>query len=169
MLRNSSKSSICGIATILTALLISGCDNTRPLLQNYDNSCEYSDLSEIKIMYKIPIAEHKIRRHLISSLRGYKDKLNKYKINVSISDESDVAAFSSKEVVKEHSRIIAHITISDNMYKTLLDTKIDSYSTYEVKDDAPFTSIISRDFTLDLLLKDISHGISQVIIKTIED
>ena len=160
MLRNSLKISICG----LIASVLIGCSDTTPLLGDNVGACQCNSLDSIKIKADA-YYEHVLRSRLSKILATYYDKLRNYKITVTLKEENDTAVYSDREVIKEQKRLIAHIEICDKNLKTVLEKVLDSFSTYEIKDEIPFASISSQKQVTNLLLNDISSNIGLVIIK----
>lgn len=165
MLRNSAKKPLCGLAI----LLITGCSNVSPLIDNGDTETNnYCKLSNIKINSD-PYYEYKIKSSISKILSPYKKKLSRYKIKIDIKEESGTEAYTEKEVVKEQKRIIAHIKISDSKHNEIFSNKVDSFASYEVNDSAPFASISSEKQATDSMLIDLSNNISMVILSFLKN
>jgi hypothetical protein len=137
------------------------CTNTSPLFLNSGE--ERDNFSHIKIKAPSPQIEYSLRRHLSNKLSRY--NLGKYKIKIIIEEESDVAAFSEREVVKEQKRLIACLVILDKNYNEICRTKTDSYSTYEVNDNVPLASMESEESTTNLLAQNLAEELERLIIK----
>lgn len=144
-------------------MVIAGCHNTRSLV----TQCEWGyflDPTRIKIESPNPAIEHQIRRVLLYRLSNYAEKLLDYTIAIKIQKESDTAAFSEKEVIKQQMRLIASVRILDKNKEVVLKKSIDSYSSYEVNDIAPFASVSSKMDAMSSITNDISNAITAIIL-----
>jgi uncharacterized protein YajQ (UPF0234 family) len=124
---------------------------------NYNNS------SVIKITAPSPKIEYALCKQLSNILSKY--DLKNYRIKINVQEESDVAVFSEKEVVKEHRRMVAYLRILDNNYNEIINTKTDAYSTYEVHDNAPLASLSSEEAVTNLLSQNLGDEIITLIVK----
>lgn len=159
MLRNCAKITFCGL--VLT--VCNGCHNTHPLMINVDGQ-KAMDLARFKISAPTPLMEYNIRRELAASLVGYSEKLRDYTIVINIKSESDVAAFSDKEVVKEQIRFVCSVRILNKELKQVMEKHIESFSTYEVNDAAPFADVSSKSAAVQHMCADLSACIVNLIL-----
>lgn len=145
-----------------------GCHNSRPLISN-PGEYQSIDFKYIIIDAPNPLIEYQMKRTLSYKLSNYSDKLRNYTIVIKLKKESDIAAFSEKEVVKEQVRLVAYIEIFDKNKQILAKKSIDSFSTYEVNDDVPFASISSKSETINVLINDISSSIASMVLSFLRD
>ncbi len=150
------------LIVIVSIAIITGCHNTRALIVQSKAGC-LLDSTRIKIESPNPAIEHQIRRNLLYKLSNYAKKLQNYTIAIKIQKESDTATFSEKEVIKEQMRLIASIKIFDKNNETILKKSVDSYSSYEVNDMAPFASVSSKIDAVNSTTNDISNAIMAII------
>lgn len=164
MLRNSSKIQVCG----LIALILSGCSSFSPLMVEGAGHSDFHKILNIKINAD-PYYEYRIRSVLSVALAPYSQILSRYVVKIEIKEDSGAMAYSEKEVLKEQKRLICHLKIFDQKYNEVFQTNVDSFASYEVRDNAPFTSMSSEKQTTDLLLNDLSNNTALVIIAFLRD
>ena len=112
--------------------------------------------------------KYKITRYLSYKLRGYKYLLDQYFVNISTEKESDVASYTKKEVIKEQKINTIHLKITDKNLNTLLDQSFQIYSSFDVKEDAPFASLSSKKQVSDAMLSNLCDALSSKIIDFLE-
>jgi hypothetical protein len=65
-------------------------------------------------------------------------------------------------------KITATVKVYDKNYRHIATKKLDSYSTYEVCDDLPYSGLASRRQAIDAILDDLAHSIIFAIISSIK-
>lgn len=161
MLPNSLKITICGLIAII---FISGCSSTKTLL---GDSVEGGQIKCIKFKAD-PYYEYKIRNIVEGALRSYSCDTSKYNMNIEIKETSSVSSYSEQSVLKEQKRIAAKIEIYDINYNKLFEKTLDSFSTYEVSDDFPYSGISAQKSATGFMLEDLGNNISIAIVEFIQ-
>jgi hypothetical protein len=110
-----------------------------------------------------PYYEYKLRNILETSLKHDADKLHGRMIRVTVTEKEEQAAFSEREALTEGKRITAHVELLDGNYNTLFETRLDSFSTYGVSDEFPYSGISAQRSVTDDMLQDIGNAISTAL------
>lgn len=164
MLPNSLKITICGLIAVI---FISGCSSTKPLLG--EDSVESGHILKTIKIKADPYYEYRIRNIIENSLKSYLCDVSRYNINIEIKKSKSAVAYSQSAVLKEQKRIAAKIEIYDISYNKLFEKTLDSFSTYEVSDDFPYSGIASQRSTTRFMLEDLGNSISLSIVEFIKD
>jgi hypothetical protein len=142
-------------------LLLCGCVSTRYLLD------ENSD-STINLVIKAdPYYQFKLREIVENALYPCGDKcLQKLRVKVEVTKVGEPAAFSEKEVIKEHKKLVAKIKIYDERSEIIAETSLDSFAMYDVSDEFPYSGIAGEKSATNDMLNDLGIGIANYIMKT---
>jgi hypothetical protein len=89
--------------------------------------------------------------------------LKNCRIRVTLKEKEEQSTFSEKETLAEGKRISAHIEILDSNYATLFETRLDSFATYEVSDEFPYSGLSAQRSSTDDMLRDIGNSIALAI------
>jgi hypothetical protein len=149
VLRNSIQAKILGLA----CQLLAGCSSPDESHRLFPGLTIKAD----------PYYEYRIRNILEASLRPYANKLKNTKIKITIRDKEEQAAFSEKETLIESKRISSHVELFDAAYNTLFETRLDSFATYGVSDEFPYSGISAQKSATEDMLNDIGNSISLAI------
>lgn len=136
MLRNSLKITLCG----LIILCLCGCSSTRPLLVSDHQNVS---LDNVKIKAD-PAIEYRVSGIIKRLLPHYVKDPENYVINITVKETSSSAVYTRKEVAKEQLRMAALIEVYDKEYNEIGSRVIDSFATYEVCDELPFSVLSSQ-------------------------
>ncbi|MDR3224213.1 MAG: hypothetical protein LBT03_01325 [Holosporales bacterium] len=161
MLRNNFKISLCGL--IPCVVFLDGCSDTRPLI---GKEAQAQKSNSIKIIAD-PYVEYKIRDTLETSLCSYEICIDDYRIYITINENDSSVVFTERQVAKEQLRMTAKVELCDKDYNKLAEKSVDTYSTYEVCDDIPYSALASRKQAIDAVLYELGNSITLVIVSCI--
>ena len=157
MLRNSLKIAFCGIISILLA----ACTATHPILVS---GAQNTSLKNVKIKAE-PKIEYRISGVVKRLLPHYVKDPNNYIINITVKESSSSAIYTQKEVAKEQLRMAALVEVYDKEYDKIGSRLVDSFSTYEVCDEMPFSVLASQTQARNA----IADSLAESIITTIKN
>ena len=162
MLRNSLQIALCGLSVLL---FVSGCTSTRPLLTG-DNVGVQAILPNLKIKAD-QYVEYIVRRRIEKELPLYVKNIRDYNINITISEHYSDSVFTERQVTKEQVRMAARVEIFDKDYDEVASRLLDSFSTYEVCDDMPFSVAASRKQARRSVMENLAQSITLAITSSV--
>jgi hypothetical protein len=115
-----------------------------------------------------PYFQYILREIIENDLRSFGSNFQKLKIKVEITDSEEPAAFSEKEIIKEHKRIVAKIKIYDKNSDVISESSVDTFAMYDVSDEFPYSGKASKKSAVDLMLTELGHAIAMNIIAILE-
>ena len=156
MLRDSLKGAICGLIVIA----LCGCSSTRPLL---DSRHEELSLCNVKIKAD-PRVEYQISGIINRLLPHYVKNPKDYFIAVTIKESSSSAVYTQRQVAKEQLRMAASVVVYDREYNELGSRLVDSFSTYEVCDDLPYSVLASKNQAWNTVSQELANSIVMAVV-----
>jgi hypothetical protein len=97
----------------------------------------------------------------------YGANLKNLKIIIKLTDYEHPAAFSEKEILKQHKRISANIEIYDQREELIATKEVDTFSMYDVSDEFPYAENITKRETTDAMLIDLGQAISLAVMEMV--
>jgi hypothetical protein len=162
MLRDRVKGALSGLIAVAAAITTS-CTDIRPLLSNQRHG-SYKEYRNVRIKGE-PYYEYRIRGVLESVLPAYPMNLDNYRVNIELIENKSSVVYTEKQIAKKQLKIAAKVTVYDVNYNLISSKNVDSYSTYEVSDDLPYSDLASKKQATDVVLDDLAHSIVLVIIE----
>jgi hypothetical protein len=148
-------------------LLTTGCTGIRPLLGDMQQNSPDATYKNIKIIGD-PYHEYRLRCVIEATLPSYPVNIDAHKISIELVEDKSSVVYTEKQVAKEQLKIAAKITICDLNYTVVSSKKVDAYSTFEVRDDLPYSDLASKKQTTDIVLNELAHSIVLAIVAGIK-
>lgn len=158
MLRDSLQIALCG----LIVLNVTACTSVRPLIVCRS---EHAELRNLHIKAD-PYVEYRFAGELRRILPQYIIDSDKYVITIEVNENTSSAIYTQKEVAKEQIRMTSHIAVYDSFYNHLGSKQLDTYSTYEVCDEMPYSIITAKKHARDTATQELAQA-SVLAVKAI--
>ena len=152
MLRNSVQIALCGLVA-LTA-----CTSTRPLLTQgkvKGISANIKIKAEPDVVYKFSGMLSKLQNEYLNN--------NEFVVTIEIKEQTSSAIYTATETTKDQIRMTAKIDVYDKGYTHKATEILDTYSTYEIADELPFSAMSSKNNARETVIQELAHATALAI------